>query len=180
MNKTMTLTTLVLSLAVGGNAFADRFANHRFDDRARVLSATPLYEEVRIPHDEEVCWNEQVTERYPAGRGHGSYTPTLIGALAGGLVGNQFGHASGKTAMTAAGALLGGSIGRDMGDRPHYPGVRHLTERRCEVRTTYEIRDERVGYDVEYEYEGRRFHTRTHNHPGDWIRVDVAVRPNRH
>ena len=36
---------------------------------------------------------------------------TLVGAGAGGYVGNQFGHGSGKTAATAAGVVGGGILG---------------------------------------------------------------------
>ncbi|HWI27612.1 MAG TPA: glycine zipper 2TM domain-containing protein [Stellaceae bacterium] len=36
---------------------------------------------------------------------------TLVGAGAGGLAGNQFGHGSGKTAATAAGVIGGGILG---------------------------------------------------------------------
>jgi outer membrane lipoprotein SlyB len=36
---------------------------------------------------------------------------TLVGAGAGGLAGNQFGHGSGKTAATAAGVIGGGLLG---------------------------------------------------------------------
>lgn len=34
------------------------------------------------------------------------------------------------------------------------------------------------GYNVTYEYAGRRYQTRTDYHPGDRIRVRVDVRPN--
>ena len=36
---------------------------------------------------------------------------TLVGAGAGGYVGNQFGHGSGKSAATAAGVVGGGLLG---------------------------------------------------------------------
>jgi surface antigen len=50
---------------------------------------------------------------------------TLIGAGAGALVGNQFGHGSGKVAATAGGAVLGGLLGSNIGaqaDRAYYRG----------------------------------------------------------
>jgi surface antigen len=40
---------------------------------------------------------------------------TAIGAIAGGLVGNQFGKGSGKVATTLAGAVVGGIVGNDIG-----------------------------------------------------------------
>jgi outer membrane lipoprotein SlyB len=39
---------------------------------------------------------------------------TLVGAGAGGLAGNQFGHGSGKTAATAAGVIGGGLLGHEL------------------------------------------------------------------
>ncbi len=38
-------------------------------------------------------------------------TGLVVGAVAGGLIGNQFGHGSGRVLATAAGALVGGIVG---------------------------------------------------------------------
>lgn len=52
-------------------------------------------------------------------------TGTILGAVAGGIIGNQFGHGGGKAAATVGGVVLGGmagnAIARDMdcGDRPY-------------------------------------------------------------
>jgi surface antigen len=52
-------------------------------------------------------------------------TGTLLGAIVGGVIGNQFGHGGGKVAATAGGVLFGGmagnAISRDMdcNDRPY-------------------------------------------------------------
>jgi surface antigen len=40
---------------------------------------------------------------------------TVVGAIAGGLIGNQFGKGSGKVAATFAGAVIGGIVGNDIG-----------------------------------------------------------------
>jgi uncharacterized protein YcfJ len=45
----------------------------------------------------------------------------------------------------------------------------------CETRTEYQTDERVVGYDVEYEYHGRIYHTRTDSHPGRRIRVAVDV-----
>jgi surface antigen len=42
---------------------------------------------------------------------------TLLGAAAGGLIGNQFGKGGGRVAATMAGVLVGGLIGNDIGRR---------------------------------------------------------------
>ncbi len=40
---------------------------------------------------------------------------TVVGAGVGGLIGNQFGHGSGKLATTGAGVLVGGLVGHTLG-----------------------------------------------------------------
>jgi surface antigen len=49
------------------------------------------------------------------GRGGNEVGGTLMGAAVGGLVGSQFGHGSGRLAMTAAGTLLGAYVGNSIG-----------------------------------------------------------------
>lgn len=41
----------------------------------------------------------------------------MTGALAGGIIGNQFGSGTGRIAATAAGAIAGGLIGQNIGSR---------------------------------------------------------------
>ena len=40
---------------------------------------------------------------------------TLVGAVAGGVIGNQFGKGSGKVLATVAGAVVGGIVGSEIG-----------------------------------------------------------------
>jgi surface antigen len=40
---------------------------------------------------------------------------TAIGAITGGIIGNQFGKGSGKVAATVAGAVVGGIVGNEIG-----------------------------------------------------------------
>ncbi len=40
---------------------------------------------------------------------------TVVGAVAGGLIGNQFGHGAGRALATAAGVVVGGMIGSQIG-----------------------------------------------------------------
>jgi len=50
---------------------------------------------------------------------------TILGAVAGGIIGNQFGHGGGKAAATVGGVILGGMAGNaiasdmDCNDRPY-------------------------------------------------------------
>jgi surface antigen len=42
-------------------------------------------------------------------------TGTVVGAVAGGLIGNQFGKGGGRVASTMAGAVIGGILGNEIG-----------------------------------------------------------------
>ncbi|AKH19863.1 glycine zipper 2TM domain-containing protein [Sedimenticola thiotaurini] len=148
-------------------------AGNDFRAQARVLSSQPIYEVVRVNQPEERCWTEQVHHR--GGSRTESYTPTIAGAIVGGVVGNQFGHGRGKDVMTVAGVLLGGSIGNDLGKKPTRGYV--TNERRCELVDHYREYEEVVGYDVTYRYQGEVFHTRTDKEPGKFIDVRVSVDP---
>lgn len=168
MKKRTVILALTMIMAPGM-----LLADNGFRDRARVLSSQPIYEVVRVNQPEERCWNERV--RHPGSYRSNSYTPTIAGAIVGGVVGNQFGHGRGKDVMTAAGALLGGSIGNDLGKKPTRGYV--TTERRCELVDHYREHEELVGYDVTYKYKGKVFHTRTDRDPGKFIKVHVSVAP---
>lgn len=167
------LPILVILLAgYASHAIARHHEDVEYVDTAPVLSATPIYETVRVSYPEEECWNERVEHR----RGGDSPTGTLAGSLVGGVIGNQFGHGAGKTAMTVAGSLLGASIGRDLTHEREER--RYVTnERHCEVVDRYREEEQIVGYRVKYRYKGEILFTRTTEDPGDRIPVRVAVEP---
>ena len=196
MNRWIKVVGLGIGLVAAGAASAQYMpADHREYDEggvevvwAKVVSVDPIVENYDAPVERERCWNERVEYVEPRyARGGGYYrdpaAPTLIGALIGGAIGHAVGHDIGHSigGTTAAGAFIGGSIGNSTARRPAYyqagEQVRYGTERRCEVVTEYQQDDQVVGYDVAYEYNGRVYHTRTNAHPGDQIRVEVAVRP---
>lgn len=149
-------------------------AGKRFYDKAKVVSATPIYETVQVSYPEEQCWKERVRHQ---GWGHeGSYTPVIAGAIVGGVVGNQFGGGRGRDALTVAGALLGASVGNDLATRGRRGGYVRV-ERRCETVERYEEEEVLAGYRVKYRYHGKVFTTRTDTHPGKRIKVRVGVEP---
>lgn len=140
----------------------------RHGDRARVLDSHPVY---GAAGEHQECWNDQTRsyERHPIGAG------TVIGGIAGGVVGHQFGSGRGNTAATAAGAIGGALLGnridrnRAAGDEP---------QQRCgTVRDESGNRDLR-GYDVRYEYRGRRYETRLDHDPGRYLIVGQDTRPD--
>ncbi|MFT4243224.1 MAG: glycine zipper 2TM domain-containing protein [Acidovorax sp.] len=130
-------------------------------EQGRVLSATPVVQQVAIP--QQVCGNETV---YSGSRNSGA--GAVLGAIAGGAAGNAIGRGSGRAAATAIGVIGGAVIGNQIegNGQPQYQNVQ-----RCTTETYYENRT--VGYDVVYEYAGRQYTTRTQNDPGRWIPVSV-------
>ncbi|AWF80626.1 hypothetical protein BTJ40_07270 [Microbulbifer sp. A4B17] len=150
-------------------------------DYARVTEVTPIYTDVQVVTPTTQCRDEQVAYREPA-----SPTGTLVGGLIGAAVGNNLGghghrgrhhyHRShNRGGATIAGALVGALVGNQI-SRANAP-VYYATESRCHIVDEYSTRRELVGYDVRYRYNGQVYLTRTDHHPGDRIRVHVAVSP---
>lgn len=183
MNKILILAFASLSTLAAPAAFADSFG-----DRARVVSARPVSE--RIPVAREECWNERQRSyeerrvtRSDTGAAIGS--GTVLGAVVGGVIGHQFGSSSGgRDRGTAAGAIVGGLVGNQVDrDRNGNPVTTTEVDRvpverdveRC--RTVNEVREATLGYDVEYEYAGKRFIARLPRDPGRFLRVRVDVQP---
>src|SRR5699024_10127785 len=139
---------------------------------ARVVDVEPIREGPRTPINREIC-REEI--EYVRTRRH-SHTPTIMGAIIGGVIGNQFGSGGGRDAATAAGALLGGSIGHDS-SKARDGGRRAVTRERCRVQRDWRERTVDGGYRVTYEYGGRLHRTTMDRYPGDTIRVRVSVDP---
>jgi len=184
MKKTVIAAALAAALAPFSAVFADGF-----NDSAPVLEARPIVD--RVPVNREECWSEQrrgyeerrVTRQdngVPIGAG------TVLGAIAGGVIGHQFGNSSGgRDRGTAAGAVIGGIVGNQVDRENAGPSSGEVTEverrpvtrevERC--RTVQEVREVASGYDVRYRYAGREFVTRLPYDPGRRIRLAVDVRP---
>ena len=129
------------------------------------------------------------------GTNTGRTVATVIGGIAGAVLGSKVGGGSGQVAATAIGSMVGGLAGRQVYEaqqRRKYTPAGQVTV--CDpvpvssygsntyARNGYGnngyVNDGRVtAYDVTYEYAGRQFVTRTNYHPGDRIRVRVDVRP---
>jgi uncharacterized protein YcfJ len=141
-------------------------------DYAKVVAANPVYETVRYPVDEQVCWEEQAWRQQPH-----SAVPTILGAIVGGVVCHQFGGGHGKTALTVAGAAIGGSIGHKVSHN-HNPGGQYpVVQNRCEIQRSWRTEERISAWDVTYKYRGNIYHTRMLEEPGRKIRVRVRVEP---
>ena len=142
-------------------------------DSAEVVQAEPLYRPVQVAVPARECWTEQVVQ---GGHARGAYAGPLVGGVIGGVVGHSLASGRGRTPMTVAGTLLGSSLGHRLSAATYRPPTL-VNVRRCQAVTRYEPRQQIVGYRVDYRYEGQTFSTRTHRHPGRFIRVRVRVDP---
>jgi len=125
-----------------------------------VISSTPVVQQVAVPR--QVCSSEPVAMQQPK-----SGAGAAIGAIAGGIVGNAASHGSG--AATVLGAIGGAVIGNQVEEAP--PPVLQEVQR-CGTQTFYENRT--VGYDVEYEYGGKRYRVQLPYDPGQTIALRVS------
>ena len=131
----------------------------------RVLSATPNYRQVSVP--QQVCNDQQV---YTGQRNSG--VGAIAGAVIGGVLGNGVGHGFGRAAATGVGVVAGSAIGNQIeGGYPSYQTVRQCG-------TQYVTQNQPDGYNVEYEYAGRRYSTRTDSAPGEWLPLDIQPAAN--
>jgi uncharacterized protein YcfJ len=177
-----TLVAVAVASAFGSpGAFAQSFT-----DSAPVIGVRAITE--RIPVNREECWSEQrrgYEERQVTRQDNGAQigAGTVIGAIAGGLIGHQFGSSSGgRDRGTAAGAIVGGLVGNqvDRDNNAAPPQVveverRPVTVERC--RTIQEVREVASGYDVRYRYGNREFVARMPYDPGRRVRIAVDIRP---
>ena len=144
------------------------------DTWAQVVEAKPVWQTVRIPVEQDVCWDEPVQRVVPARR---SAAPKILGAIVGGVIGHQFGGGSGQDIMTAAGAALGASVAADQQYRNNPDRYYSGTERRCGTRTEYRHEERVIAWDVTYEFNGALYNARLNEAPGDRIRIQVGVTP---
>ena len=148
-----TLVLLTLAATTTTLAFAQ--------EQGRVLSVTPLTQQVAVP--QQVCTDQPVAVA-PRSTGAGA----VIGALAGGVLGNAIGSGGGRAAATAASAV-GGAL---LGNQVEASGpAQYQTVRQCSTQNYY--RSQTTGYNVVYEYRGRNYTTQTATPPGDWIELTV-------
>ncbi|MBB3225997.1 uncharacterized protein YcfJ [Luteibacter sp. Sphag1AF] len=80
-------------------------------------------------HRRQVCENVQV--RHNDSKDNHQIAGTAIGAVAGGVLGNQVGGGKGKTLATVAGAVGGGYAGNRIQKNNQDKNSYTTTERRC-------------------------------------------------
>lgn len=134
---------------------------------AQVISATPIKETVKMPRRE--CRNVAVTHRRPV-QDENRITGSLLGAVAGGVIGHQFGGGHGKDIATVAGALGGGYAGNQIQGSMQNNDTYTTTQQRC--KTVYDKSEKMLGYDVTYKIGDQQGKIRMDRDPGTQIPLD--------
>ncbi|WP_426703221.1 glycine zipper 2TM domain-containing protein [Rhodanobacter sp. Col0626] len=148
-----------------GSASADNGVKY-----AKVVSVDPVRSTANNP--KQVCHDETVTHTAPPKDQH-RIAGTAIGAVAGGLLGNQVGGGKGKTLATLAGAVGGGYAGNRIEASRQKGQVTTSVERKCS--TVNNTSSKVVGYDVRYVYNGVTRTVRMDHDPGDRVQVQEGV-----
>lgn len=115
MNKSMLAGIGIgVAAALGVVAVASLNVFDRGPQYAQVISAKPIKETVKTPRQE--CRNVTVTHRRPV-QDENRIAGSVLGAVAGGVIGHQFGGGRGKDVATVVGALGGGYAGNQIQDQ---------------------------------------------------------------
>ncbi|CUU23696.1 glycine zipper 2TM domain-containing protein [Duffyella gerundensis] len=153
--------------ALGVAAVAGMNVFDRGPQYAQVLSATPIKETLKNPRQE--CRNVTLTHRRAVQDEH-RIAGSVLGAVAGGVVGHQFGGGRGRDVATVAGALAGGFAGNQAQGSLQNNDTYTTSEKRC--RTVYDKQEKMLGYDVTYKIGDQQGKVRMENDPGTRIPVD--------
>jgi uncharacterized protein YcfJ len=131
----------------------------------RVISSVQVIQQVSVPR--QVCMQEQVAvQQNKSGAG------AAMGAIAGGVLGNQIGGGSGKAAATALGIFGGAILGNNIEGAPP---AQMQNVQNC---TTQNIFENRVtGYNVAYEFNGKQYNVQLPRDPGPTIKLNVTPAP---
>jgi uncharacterized protein YcfJ len=161
--------------AVGG--VAGYQVSHRQPAYAEVIKAEPVVRTVKLPR--QVCKDEVVTRKAPV-RDRDRIAGTAIGAVVGGLLGNQIGAGGGRTVATVGGAAAGGYAGNQIQKNMQDSDTQSRRQTHC--KTEYDSQEEIMAYDVTYRLGGQQSVVRMDYDPGDRIPVKggklVLTRPD--
>jgi uncharacterized protein YcfJ len=127
----------------------------------QVLSRSAVVQSVAVPR--QTCSSAPVVVHSSSGAG------ALMGAIAGGAMGNAVGDGSGRALATMIG-IVGGAM---VGDRIEGPGQAYAQNHTtCTTQTVYENRT--TGYNVRYEFNGKEYNVQLPYDPGPTIRLQVT------
>ena len=95
---------------------------------------------------------------------------SVLGAVAGGVIGHQFGGGRGKDVATVVGALGGGYAGNQIQGSLQESDTYTTTQQRC--KTVYDKSEKMLGYDVTYKIGDQQGKIRMDRDPGTQIPLD--------
>ena len=165
MNKSMLTGVIAGAIAVTAiGGVAGYKAMNPQPEFADVLAVKPVTETTKTP--KEVCNDVVVNEPAPV-QDTNRIAGTAIGAVAGGLLGNQVGGGDGRKLATVAGAAAGGYAGNQVQKNMQEKNTVSRTETRC--KTVYETHTKNMGYDVRYRLGEEEGEIRMDHKPGPRI-----------
>ncbi|MCQ6257362.1 glycine zipper 2TM domain-containing protein [Pseudomonas sp. Q11] len=168
MNKSMLVGAVLGAVGVtAGGAVATYSLVKSGPEYAQVVAVDPVKTQIKTPR--EVCKDVTVTRQKPVQDQH-QIAGTVLGAVAGGLLGNQIGGGTGKKIATVAGAAGGGYAGNKIQEGMQERDTYTTTQTRCN--TVNDISDKVVGYDVRYMLDGKEGKVRMDRDPGSQIPVN--------
>lgn len=168
MNKSLLVGAVLGAVAVtAGGAFATYSLVKGGPEYADVLAVEPVKQQIKTPR--EVCKDVTVTRKAPVKDEH-QIVGSVLGAVAGGLLGNQVGGGNGKKIATVAGAVGGGYAGNKVQEGMQNRDTYTTTQTRCN--TVNDISDKVVGYNVKYKVGEKVGQVRMDRDPGNQIPVD--------
>ncbi len=162
-----TLTAFALPLAQAGD----------FDDFGHVVRVQPRVEQINRPRQE--CRTEYVQVPVRQRREERGAGGSILGGIAGAVIGNQVGGGNGRIAATAAGAIAGAVIGdraeNEGRETAAPPQTSEQAVRQCRTVDAWESRT--TGYDVTYEFRGHSYTSVMAYDPGQRVKLRVTVEP---
>ncbi len=166
-SRTLGNVTLGLLACFATGALAASHNDPGYYDRGKVVSSTPVYEEINTPRRD--CWTERVVSRESAQ--DRTYGGAVIGGIVGGILGQQVGKGNGRRAATVVGATTGAIVGDRIDNDDGSSRAREVE--RC--RTVDDWSRRVTGYDVVYRYQGHEYSTFLPFDPGPEIKLRVNV-----
>ncbi|WP_339514746.1 glycine zipper 2TM domain-containing protein [Pseudomonas sp. RL_15y_Pfl2_60] len=166
MNKSLLVGAVLGAVGVTAGGAVATYSLVGGSDYADVLAVEPINETIKTPRQE--CRDVTVTRQRPVQDEH-KIAGTAIGAVVGGLLGNQIGGGNGKKIATAAGAIGGGYAGNKVQGNMQANDTYTTTENRC--KTVTDTSEKLVGYNVKYELDGKVSQVRMSEDPGSRIPV---------
>lgn len=167
MNKSLLVGAVLGAVGVTAGGAVATYSLVGGPKYAEVLAVKPVTETIKTPREE--CRDVAVTRQRPVQDQH-QIAGTAIGAVVGGLLGNQVGGGNGKKIATVAGAVGGGYAGNKVQEGMQQRDTYTTTQTRCN--TVNDISEKVVGYNVTYSIGDQVGKVKMDREPGSTIPLD--------